>query len=54
VKSLIVDRCPTNALEWDEKTQNLKVNPQDCVRCMHCINKMSKAIRPGIDKERRF
>ena len=50
VKSLIVDRCPTNALEWDEKTQNLKVNPQDCVRCMHCINKMSKAIRPGIDK----
>jgi len=50
VKGLIVDRCPTNALEWDEKTQNLKVNPQDCVRCMHCINKMSKAIRPGIDK----
>ena len=50
VKSLIVDRCPTNALEWDEKTQNLKVNPQDCVRCMHCINKMSKAVRPGVEK----
>ena len=50
VKGLIVDRCPTNALEWDEKTQNLKVNPQDCVRCMHCINKMSKAVRPGVEK----
>ncbi|MEI9477098.1 MAG: dissimilatory-type sulfite reductase subunit alpha [Deltaproteobacteria bacterium] len=50
VKSLVVDRCPTNALEWDEKTQQLKLMPQDCVRCMHCINKMSKAIRPGVDK----
>ena len=50
VKSLVVDRCPTNALEWDEKTQQLKLIPQDCVRCMHCINKMSKAIRPGVDK----
>jgi sulfite reductase alpha subunit len=50
VKNLIVDRCPTNALEWDEKTQQLKLIPQDCVRCMHCINKMSKAIRPGLDR----
>jgi sulfite reductase alpha subunit len=50
VKGLVVDKCPTNALQWDVKTKKLKVVPQDCVRCMHCINKMTKAIRPGLDK----
>ena len=49
IKTLIVDKCPTNALEWDAKAQELKLIPQDCVRCMHCIDKMSKAIRPGVD-----
>jgi sulfite reductase alpha subunit len=28
----------------------LKLLPEDCVRCMHCINKMPKALRPGIDR----
>ena len=50
IKTLIVDKCPTNALEWDNKAQELKLIPQDCVRCMHCIDKMSKAIRPGLDR----
>jgi len=50
IKADIVARCPTNALVWDEKAQELKVIPEDCVRCMHCINKMTKAIRPGEDK----
>jgi sulfite reductase alpha subunit len=50
VKGLVVDKCPTNALTWDSKTKKLKVKAADCVRCMHCINKMTKAIRPGDDK----
>jgi sulfite reductase alpha subunit len=50
IRTDIVARCPTNALEWDEKAQKLRLIPQDCVRCMHCINKMTKAIRPGDDK----
>ena len=50
IRTDIVVRCPTNALEWDEKAQELRLIPQDCVRCMHCINKMTKAIRPGDDK----
>ena len=29
---------------------SLSVKPEDCVRCMHCINKMTKAIRPGTEK----
>jgi len=50
IRTDIVARCPTNALEWDEKAQELRLIPQDCVRCMHCINKMTKALRPGDDK----
>ena len=50
VKGLVVDKCPTDALAWDETKKELKVIPEDCVRCMHCINKMTKAIRPGLDR----
>ena len=46
----VVSLCPTDALEWDEKTGELKLNEEDCVRCMHCINRMPKALRPGIQK----
>jgi len=49
IKTLIVDKCPSGALEWDDKSKELKLNAEDCVRCMHCINKMPKAIRPGVD-----
>ena len=50
IKNDIVGRCPTNALAWDERAKRLKLIPRDCVRCMHCINKMPKALRPGKDK----
>lgn len=50
LKARVVSKCPTDALEWNEKAQELKVKPEDCVRCMHCINKMTKAIRPGLDR----
>jgi sulfite reductase alpha subunit len=35
-------------MSWDGK--ELKINNEDCTRCMYCINKMPKALRPG--KER--
>jgi dissimilatory sulfite reductase alpha subunit len=50
IKSHIVDRCPSGALSWDEKKTELAVNAEDCTRCMHCINKMTKAIRPGTER----
>ncbi len=50
IKGLIADRCPGGALTWDEKKGELSVKPEDCTRCMHCINKMTKAIRPGTEK----
>lgn len=50
IKAHIVARCPSQALEWNDKTQELSVKAEDCVRCMHCINKMTKAIRPGRER----
>nr|AMQ24234.1 dissimilatory sulfite reductase subunit A [uncultured bacterium] len=50
IQNEVVSRCPTNALNWDEKTQELELRFEDCVRCMHCINRMPKALRPGIER----
>ena len=50
VEKHVVNRCPTEALELDPKTGELKVKAEDCVRCMHCMNLMTKAIRPGVEK----
>ena len=40
--------CPSKCMNWDGK--KLTIENHDCVRCMHCINVMPKALRPG--KER--
>jgi len=48
VQGLIVDRCPGEALELTNGKLVL-ARPEDCVRCMHCINMMPKAVRPGTD-----
>ncbi|MFZ0478240.1 MAG: dissimilatory-type sulfite reductase subunit alpha [Terriglobales bacterium] len=44
----VCDLCPGKCMEWDGKT--LGIENHECVRCMHCINVMPKALRPG--KER--
>ncbi len=49
IKTLIVDKCPSGALEWDDAKKEIKLSADDCVRCMHCINKMPKAVRPGVE-----
>jgi sulfite reductase alpha subunit len=50
IQNIVVRNCPSEALEWNEKTQELKLIAEDCVRCMHCINVMPKAVRPGVEK----
>ncbi len=45
----VITRCPTNALTLNDD-DTLEVNNKDCVRCMHCINVMTKALSPGDDK----
>jgi sulfite reductase alpha subunit len=42
--------CPTRCMRWDAKAARLTIDNQNCVHCMHCINAMPKALRPG--KER--
>ncbi len=45
----IVTRCPTNALKINED-DTLEVDNRNCVRCMHCLNALPKALSPGLDK----
>ncbi len=45
----IISRCPTNALSLKDD-DSLVVNNKDCVRCMHCLNVVPKALHPGDDK----
>ena len=45
IQKEVCDLCPTKCMEWDSK--NLKIFNEDCTRCMHCINVMPKALRPG-------
>ncbi len=45
----VISRCPTNALSLNDD-DSLDVDNRNCVRCMHCINVMTKALSPGEDK----
>jgi len=45
----VVARCPTKALSLNDD-DTLAVDNRNCVRCMHCINVMTKALSPGDDK----
>jgi sulfite reductase alpha subunit len=44
----MTSRCPTNALSITEDN-TLEVDNRNCVRCMHCLNVMPKALHPGDD-----
>jgi sulfite reductase alpha subunit len=46
----VIRKCPTEALKWDAGKKELKINPAECVRCMHCINAMPKALHIGKDR----
>ena len=45
----VISRCPTNSLSLNDD-DTLTVDNQSCVRCMHCINVLTKALAPGDDK----
>lgn len=44
----VVMMCPTQCMDLDGT--KLSIDNSNCVRCMHCINKMPKALRPGADQ----
>jgi sulfite reductase alpha subunit len=45
----VVTRCPTKALSLKDD-DTMEVDNRNCVRCMHCMNVMVKALSPGDDK----
>ena len=45
----VIGMCPTKALSLNDD-DTLEVRNRDCVRCMHCINVMTKALAPGKDR----
>ena len=45
----VIARCPTNALSLNDD-DTITVDNRNCVRCMHCLNVMTKALKPGDDK----
>lgn len=44
----VVFNCPAKCMDWDGK--ELQIDNRSCKRCMHCINVMPKALRPGKDR----
>ncbi len=44
----VCDHCPVKCMQWNGK--QLSIDNRECVRCMHCINVMPKALRPGNEK----
>ena len=45
----VVSRCPTNAISLTDSDE-IVVDNRNCVKCMHCINVMTKALSVGDDK----
>ncbi len=48
IQGSVVDKCPTGCISVEGK--EIKIDNSNCVKCMHCINTLPKALRVG--KER--
>lgn len=47
IQKEVIDLCPTHCMHMEDG--KLVINMADCTRCMHCINVMPQALRPGTD-----
>jgi sulfite reductase alpha subunit len=45
----VISMCPTRAISLNDDN-TIEIDNKSCVRCMHCINVMTKALSPGDDK----
>ena len=45
----VISRCPTRALTL-KNDDSLEIDNRNCVKCMHCINVMTRALSPGQDR----
>lgn len=46
----VVLNCPAKCMKYDGDKKEISIDNKDCRRCMHCINVMPKALRPGVEK----
>lgn len=49
INDQVINMCPTRALSINDD-DTLDVDNKSCVRCMHCINVLTKALSTGDDK----
>ncbi|MEK6776914.1 MAG: dissimilatory-type sulfite reductase subunit alpha [bacterium] len=47
IRADVIRKCPTACMGFDGKA--IKIDNKQCNHCMHCINVMPKALRPGKD-----
>ncbi|NOZ36793.1 MAG: dissimilatory-type sulfite reductase subunit alpha [Gammaproteobacteria bacterium] len=45
----VITRCPTQCMTLKDDG-DIDIDNRNCVRCMHCINVMTKALSPGKDR----
>jgi len=45
----VISRCPTNAIALNDNDEII-IDNRNCVKCMHCINVMTKALSVGDDR----
>jgi sulfite reductase alpha subunit len=45
----VISRCPTQCISLNDD-DTIEIDNKNCVRCMHCINVMTKALSPGKDR----
>lgn len=48
IQKEVIDLCPTHCMKMDG--DKLVIDNAECTRCMHCINVMPRALRPGLEK----
>ncbi len=45
----VITRCPTRCMSLNDD-DTLTIDDRNCVKCMHCLNVMNKALSPGDDR----
>ncbi|MBI5564184.1 MAG: sulfite reductase, dissimilatory-type subunit alpha, partial [Chloroflexi bacterium] len=50
IQAEVIELCPTGCMRFDAAAKTLTIDNGECNRCMHCINVMPKALRPGPER----
>ncbi len=48
IQKEVIDLCPSKCMKYEN--DKVEINNKECVRCMHCINTMPRALRIGNDR----